>query len=1858
MGQNNFILNLIARLKVSKNDIDMSVKQATKQAQNTANKSKIKLNVEANDTGIRSVNNQMKLLANNTQTTNSVFGKLKNSIVNTFSGARVAFTSFLFVLNEINKACQNAKNTILDMDKAVTDLSVAMNGTREEAAEYVKVLNKQAIELKTTTKSVTNASDTWLRQNKSIAETETLIRDSLILSKVGKIESADASNYLTSALNGYKLEAEDAITVIDKLTAVDAASASEAGGLALSMSKTASAADMAGVSMDKLIGWLSVVKSTTRDSDEAVGNMAKTMLSRMNQVKAGKFIDEETGESLNDMEKVLKKVGVSMRDMNGQFISSEVVLDELGKKFNEFDSVTQRAIATSLGGTYQYEKVIALLSNYGDVLKYAEISANSAGSAMQKFNESYLGSLEASQAKLQATFESMIINSNFDEVYSDIIKATTALVEFINKTNALRGISMGLTVGIGVKSFLALKTGITQAYIALNQYQQALTIANKTQISTNEFTRLLMLTKNLSTSQTRLVITSKNLTLIQKKQILMNQGLSESEAKLHLQNLGLATSYTGLRAATVSVTNACKGLFNTIKANPLMWITTLISGVTMAWESYKQNVEEANERAKTAATSASTLVDEIAELTSKYHKLSKAVETDETAKEELLSTQDELLEKLGLEKENVEELTSKYGSLSEAIREATVSKLKDAQIDLLKGLKMSENDMINAGKGYEKFYDVIDRNIINATGDDSVKAFQVLENAGIVESGSYGSAGGSFVLTGDENVEGTIANYERLQSALRALQAEFSATDLKDNDLFLALKARADELEESVESYISSVEAVNKGAAQIVTLEAMDSIEIPNTEDTFKKFREELIATAIESEQFIGTEVEIENAINAYLSTLPEFVGYYSGAVQTEVEKTTSAIEQENTKLFDILLNSKEALNSFQESVQSAYKSFENLTNQNISPTDMLSSIQSINEAVSSMGGSLNWEFIDKHENSLEILGGAIDHITEKYAKSVLSGAGIDVNSRFGQMLANCIVQAQKASEQLSNLNTNIDSLQSAYSDLTDIVKSYNETGYLTFDQLQTLLELEPQYLQCLIDENGQLQLNEQAMVTLANQRLNDAEAQAVQQAITELGQLALHDEKVAIEENAQAFTDAVDDLAGYNKELANTIAEATVGATCIRDLNSAIKGAESEGATDDQINTVLSNLETKLQAINSVRDKLNTDGIGDVLKESNTNSSKDKWLEEYKQKLSLLQDELDKQIISERQFYIESEKLLNTYLKNNPQNIKKYSQEISNAEKALHDNWINAFEAEKVELEALYNDGSIPQKAYLARLKQIIDAYYVSGEAVGKYGQFTKEAAEEQRAFNDLYDDFVNNAFDGIALMLDKVISKYEDQRDAAEKTYEAQEKAIDAQIEQLDEQIDAINKQIDAVDKVIEAKQKEIDKIQETSDEINKQIQYQKNLMALEEAQNNKSVATLKGGKVSYDIDYSALKDAKEAVRQDEEQKRIDAIEKEIKALESEKEVLEQTIDVFREQQEALEKQQQAIQKMSEESSEHFEKLIDAVTKYQSRWQDLQSVAEDSKIIDGMKGLLDEWGISTEQVMNMSDSAFEQFKVRYMNHLDAMSAKNMSLKDSINDTFMLNDIAGFEDFITRAVDSMGLMGEIDLSSTTDGLAGVSEGLGVVEESAHTATASISTAGLEDEESPASLTGAIGTAYTTASETLPVVSGMLDGVASSANNAANAVNNLANAMSNLNSGSVSVPSVGTAPGFASGSPSIPEDMNAFTQEKGPEIIVSPSRKAIYTPLKEGDSVFTAEMTKNLWEWSKLKPNLAMVNMGMPSTAITSDNISNYNNTNAVNNFEFNVSMPNVTDSSQAQALVNELHSLATAKYRYFNKRR
>jgi NMD protein affecting ribosome stability and mRNA decay len=85
--------------------------------------------------------------------------------------------------------------------------------------------------------------------------------------------------------------------VVDKLSAVDVEASVSSEGLAIAMSKTASSAQLAGVSMDKLFGYIAAVKEVSQESDETIGNFYKTLFARMQQVKIGSLVSED-GEDI------------------------------------------------------------------------------------------------------------------------------------------------------------------------------------------------------------------------------------------------------------------------------------------------------------------------------------------------------------------------------------------------------------------------------------------------------------------------------------------------------------------------------------------------------------------------------------------------------------------------------------------------------------------------------------------------------------------------------------------------------------------------------------------------------------------------------------------------------------------------------------------------------------------------------------------------------------------------------------------------------------------------------------------------------------------------------------------------------------------------------------------------------------------------------------------------------------------------------------------------------------------------------------------------------------------------------------------------------------------------------------------------------------------------------------------------------------------------------------------------------------------------------------------------------------------------------------------------------------------------
>ena len=753
--------------------------------------------------------------------------------------------------------------------------------------------------------------------------------------------------------------------------------------------------------------------------------------------------------------------------------------------------------------------------------------------------------------------------------------------------------------------------------------------------------------------------------------------------------------------------------------------------------------------------------------------------------------------------------------------------------------------------------------------------------------------------------------------------------------------------------------------------------------------------------------------------------------------------------LFTQLTVSQESLDKFQSSVKSAYDAYSTFLSGNYSSSDLLDSIQEISESVSEMGGTINWEFLDSwgdslnfvggQKSSLALLGDAIDDVSKKYAESVLSDAGIDVDSKFGQMLANNIIQAQKASMQLDSLNNNIDSLQSAYSNLTDIVETYNETGSVTFDQLQTLLEMEPQYLSCLIDENGQLQLNEQAMVALANQRLNDAEAQAIQQAITELGQLALQDEKQAVQENAEAFTNAVNDLTGYNEELANTIAEATVGAAAIRDLNGAINGAEAQGATDDQINTVLNNLNTKLQLIKSVRDKVVSDGLGSLEKSSAKDTTETfDWIEQaienvekeiqklddtvnssystFSQKNKALAQEIEKvneEIGLQQKAYeeymqkaesvglsddyktlvrdgaINIENISNENLKTAISDYQKWyekaqsvSDAISDLNEKIKDLHVSGYELKADRLEELLDSESITEKQYLTEMESLYKEYYENQV------EYAQKAHEAKLALLEKEKSYLNSVANAASSLLDKEIDKIQDNAKAQESIYQ--------------EQIDLLNKKKKPL-------QDELDALEDKAKEEDLILDLQKKQYELKRAENQRDKFMYKDGQMIYTNDEQNVRSA---------QKDVDDAQLELQKYEIQKQIdaLDEEIDRYNDLIDAV--------------NESADNQVDALEKIKNKWQEVIDQQEYAQNLILLTGEFGDDAI-TKILTGNDDDLLAQWKNSYISTLADIDMESQGYIGNMTDQIaslygidlspLQNQFSGVKNSVSDMTDALG---------------------------------------------------------------------------------------------------------------------------------------------------------------------------------------------------------------------------------------------
>lgn len=822
------------------------------------------------------------------------------------------FTNVLFsavswkIVSAIINGIKNAISTVKELDKALVSLQIASGGTRQSAEELLVTYNELGRELGATTLDIADAATQWIRQGYSIADTNTLIKNSMILSKVGQIESAEATKYLTSAMKGYKVSVEDSLGVIDKFTKVDLIAATSSADLAEAMSRTASSANLAGVSMDKLLGYLATTQEVTQKSASSIGESYKSIFARFGQIKAGKFVDDETGEDLSDVQKVLAKFNIELYDAEGNMRNVGSILDEVASKWNTYNDVQKNALTTALAGTRQRENLIVLFENYGNALKYEEAALNSAGTASQKF-AIYQNSLEAAQERITNAFE----------------KFSQTLID----SGTIKGLSQIAEKGIDVLSTLAkirpVLQGILQILLVFKTLHFAsMLIAEGKAVKAlksayDKFKTTLVDMRKFRTLNTEAAKLQKEAT---EAQTVATRLQSRADDTAMAASMGKATAAEAEAAATAAATAQTEANIKATKAQEAaqkaatatmnFWvaivtlaITVITSGIR-AYKNYKEAMLQASATARQNAEDYKKTAENIRKVGDEYLELSKKITLSQEDVERQKQLQDQLLEYA--DSINIPENTridiinlqnKSYSEQLEIIKQIHGEAVQMSEDEAKEAIAEVKRGMKPIGKITNGSY------FIRGIGG-APEELELMTQRGFV----FDTQIGQFLLEGKfaDSADATAQAYLRLIDVKKQLERELTTDELKDSPLYKSIGMWMKDYEEGAKGYIAGYQALAQSASYV-----QDAIKSANVTD--EASLETLITQVQDKAREAGEDSEI------YLSAISDYLRQFYADVIAKSKQDTDDGTKANTAF-------KESFASLQKEMATVREAYSTLT--------------------------------------------------------------------------------------------------------------------------------------------------------------------------------------------------------------------------------------------------------------------------------------------------------------------------------------------------------------------------------------------------------------------------------------------------------------------------------------------------------------------------------------------------------------------------------------------------------------------------------------------------------------------------------------------------------------------------------------------------------------------------------------------------------------------------------------------------------------------------------------------------------------------------------------------------------------------
>lgn len=315
---------------------------------------------------------------------------------------------------------KSAVSNVVNLNTEFTDLAKVSDASIRQLYNDFDDFSAIAKDVGGTITDTISATADWSRNGYGLPDSEKLARVALIYKNVGDGIDIDAANEsLISTLRGFRLEAEDAMHIIDVFNEVSNNEAISSSGIGEALQRSAASFNAANTSLEKSVALITATNSVLQDTSKT-GNMWRTVSARL---RGAETELKEMGEDTDGLVKSTSKLRELVKGITGFDIMEdentfkdiyEIILG-IGKEWQGINDIDRAALLEALSGKQQSNALAATLNNI-DILEKAYKEATDAeGSAMreqEKYQESVQYSIDRTKASLEE-LSNDFMSSNF-----------------------------------------------------------------------------------------------------------------------------------------------------------------------------------------------------------------------------------------------------------------------------------------------------------------------------------------------------------------------------------------------------------------------------------------------------------------------------------------------------------------------------------------------------------------------------------------------------------------------------------------------------------------------------------------------------------------------------------------------------------------------------------------------------------------------------------------------------------------------------------------------------------------------------------------------------------------------------------------------------------------------------------------------------------------------------------------------------------------------------------------------------------------------------------------------------------------------------------------------------------------------------------------------------------------------------------------------------------------------------------------------------------------------------------------------------------------------------------------------------